>query len=140
MRAASLYSLPTGDAGNLLRQDNQSATGGGEKEKVVWASNYPKHRPPKGMSWKEIMKTTKHDAAKYKPGIDIRELELHAWKHGRKVTIPGKNWKVMKCDRVIGANRGKETCYMRVECSANTVHGHPILESDYLRYLKNAKE
>jgi hypothetical protein len=56
--------------------------------------------------------------------------------HGIPVTIPGKNYKVFKCDRIIGAKSGKETCYIRVECSANTIHGHPILESDYLWYLK----
>ncbi len=56
------------------------------------------------------------------------------WEYGEKVTIPGKNWKVMKFDKVIGANGGKETTFMRIECSANTVHGR-----DYLRYLKNEK-
>ncbi len=108
----------------------------GVTEQVEWASHYPKHRPPKNVGWKEIMKSTKHGAALYKPSIDIKQLELHAWQHGQKVTTPGKNWKVFKCDRIIGANSGKETCYIRVECSANVVHGHPISESNYLRYLK----
>jgi hypothetical protein len=134
------------DANVLARNSNKaSSTGKSEVsapvgaaggEKVKWASHYPKHRPPKNVSWKDIIKSTKHDAAKYKPGIDIKQLELHAWEQGQKVTIPGKNWKVFKCDKVIGANSGKETCFMRVECSVNVIHGHPILEKDYLRYLK----
>ena len=120
----------------LEHSGNKMRSGGASSQEVEWASNYPKHRPPKRVSWKEIMKTTKHGPAKYKPEINIRDLELHAWGHGQKVTIPGKNWKVLKYDKVIGANSGKETCYMRVECSANVIHGHPILEKDYLRYLK----
>lgn len=55
---------------------------------------------------------------------------MHAWKYG-KPTTNSKNWKVFKADQIIGANSGKETCYMGIECSANTIHGHPILESKY---------
>lgn len=107
-----------------------------EIEQVRWASDYHKHKPPQNVAWKDIVRSTTYGDAKYKPEINIKELELHAWKNGQPVTIPGKNWKVFKCDEIIGANSGKETCYMRVECSANTIHGHPISESNYLRYLK----
>ncbi len=67
--------------------------------------------------------------------MNIKELELNAWKYGQKTTN-GKNWKVFKSNEIIGANSGKETCFMRVECSANTIHGHPILESQYLELIK----
>jgi hypothetical protein len=106
-----------------------------EQKSIEWF-DYPKHKPPLRKTWQEIIAMTKHGHAKYKPGINIRELELHAWQYGTPVTTPGKNYKVYKFDKIIGANSGKETCYIRIECNANTIHGHPILESDYLWYLK----
>lgn len=41
-----------------------------------------------------------------------------------------------KYDEIIGATGGKETQYVRIENSANTIHGHPISESEYLKLLK----
>lgn len=105
-------------------------------EKLEWSPHGFKHKPRANLSWKEIIKSTQHGDAMYKPGINIQELELHAWSHGQQVSIPGKNYKVFKHNKIVGANSGKETCYMRVECNTNTIHGHPILESSYLRYLK----
>lgn len=46
------------------------------------------------------------------------------------------NGKVFKYHEVVGAKSGKETCYMRVECSANTIHGHPISEAEYIKLIK----
>jgi hypothetical protein len=106
-----------------------------EKELVEWTSHGFKHKAKKNVPWKDTVKGTRHAKACYKPGIKIRELEEVAWKLGTPTTN-GRNWKVFKCDEVIGAKLGKETCYMRVECSANTIHGHPILESEYWGYLK----
>jgi hypothetical protein len=106
-----------------------------EKEVVEWARYKSKHAPPPHVPWKDIVKSTKNGVAKYKPGVNIKELELHAWKNGQVVKT-GKNWKVFKADEVIGAKWGKETCYMRVECTANTIHGHPIPLEEYLRYLQ----
>lgn len=96
---------------------------------------YPKHIPPKNKTWKDIIALTEHGDALYKPDINIKELELYAWGHGTPTTN-GKNWKVFKSDKIIGANTGKETCYMRVECSANTIHGHPITETKYFELIK----
>lgn len=47
-----------------------------------------------------------------------------------------KNWKVKAYDTIIGASNGKETNYIIIENSANTIHGHPITESEYLKLLK----
>ncbi|MCC7414843.1 MAG: hypothetical protein IT346_02000 [Epsilonproteobacteria bacterium] len=102
---------------------------------LEWTNHGFKHVPPKNVPWKEIVKATKHGRAFYKPGINIKELEFYAWQNGTPTTS-NKNWKVFKAEEVIGANQGKETIFMRVECSANTVHGHLILESDYWEYLK----
>lgn len=118
--------------------DNKKLTSGGSsnvKEKLEWTSHRFKHVPPKNLSWKEVIKATKNSDALYKPGINIKELELYAWEHGTPTTR-GKNWKVFKAAEVIGANEGKETVFMRIECSVNTVHGHPILEAEYWEYLK----
>ena len=48
----------------------------------------------------------------------------------------GKNWKVQRYDDIIGATNGKETQFGRIENSANTIHGHPISESEYFKLLK----
>lgn len=47
-----------------------------------------------------------------------------------------KNWKVKAYDKIIGATEGKETCYVRIECSSNTIHGHPISRKEYNKLLK----
>ncbi len=102
---------------------------------IQWTNHGYKHAPPKNISWKEIVKFSKHSRAYYKPGMNIKKLELHAWEYGQKTTN-GKNWKVFKFNEIIGAHSGNETSYVRVECSANTIHGHPISEYEYLGYLK----
>ena len=104
-------------------------------ESLRWTHHGYKHVPPKNLSWGKIIKATKNGRSIYKPKVDIKKLELHAWQHGQKVKN-GKNWKVFKSAEIIGANNGMETNYLRVECSANTIHGHPISELEYIGYLK----
>lgn len=41
--------------------------------------------------------------------------------------------------KTIGANDGKETQFMRVELSANTIHGHPISEDAFKKLTKAKK-
>lgn len=101
---------------------------------IQWTSHGYKHFPQKNLCWKDIIKTTKHGFARYKPGIDIESLERLAWKNGYQSTNK-LNWKVIKFDHTIGAKRGLETCYMRVEMSANTIHGHPITLEEYTELL-----
>ncbi len=107
-----------------------------QQEPLEWASgHYHKHKPPPNVEWKNLIESTTHHNALYKPGINIERLERHAWEYGQEVAN-GKNWKVFKSDEIIGAKWGKETQYMRIECSGNAIHGHPILEAEYLKYLK----
>lgn len=88
------------------------------------------------MSWKQVIKSTKSGPAKYHTSIvDIEAFEREAWSTGIPVTNE-KNWKVKKYDTIIGATEGKETYYVRIECSADTIHGHPISESEYNKLLK----
>src|SRR5439155_693479 len=94
-----------------------------------------KHFPQKNMPWNDIVKSTKTGAAKYKPGMHIESLERIAWENGTSVTN-AKPWKVFKSDNIIGAKNGIETPYMRIEMSANTIHGHPITPIEYHQYLK----
>ena len=42
----------------------------------------------------------------------------------------------MKFDYIIGAKSGIETNCMRIEMSANTIHGHPIIAIEYMELLK----
>lgn len=103
---------------------------------VTWTNHGYKHFPPKNMSWKEIIKSTKTGPAKYSPDItDIEAFEREAWKSGTRVTN-GKTWKVKSYDHVIGAIGGKETKYVRIENSNGTIHGHPISELEYNKLLK----
>ena len=88
------------------------------------------------MSWKQVIKTTKSGPAKYHTSIEnIEAFEREAWSTGIAVTN-GKNWRVKKYDTIIGATEGKETYYTRIECSANTIHGHPISKAEYNKLLK----
>ena len=103
---------------------------------VNWTDHGHKHFPDKNKPWKDTTKSTKNGPAKYSPDIkDIEAFERETWEIGTPVTN-GKNWKVKKYDEIIGATGGKETQYVRIENSANTIHGHPISESEYLKLLK----
>ncbi|MDT9678391.1 hypothetical protein F6R97_28200 [Pseudomonas sp. JV414] len=77
-------------------------------------------------------------AAKYSLGTDIEALERHAFKNGQEVNN-GKPWKVIDIGKTIGANDGEETRFMRVELSANTIHGHPISEEAFKKLTKAKK-
>lgn len=57
------------------------------------------------------------------------------WENGKEVTN-GKNWKVMEFNEIIGASEGKTTKYVRVEMSADTIHGHPISEREFKKLTK----
>ncbi|WP_097007033.1 hypothetical protein [Lacrimispora amygdalina] len=106
-------------------------------DNVQWTNHGHKHTPEKNKSWKDIVKSTKSGPAKYSPDIiDIESFERDAWKTGTPTTN-GKNWKTKAYDSVIGASEGKETTYIRIENSANTIHGHPISKNEYNKLNKN---
>lgn len=103
---------------------------------VEWTDYGHKHFPDKNKSWREIVKSTESGPAKYSPDIqNIEVFERDAWATGTPVTN-GKNWKVKAYDHVIGATGGKETCFVRIECSGNMIHGHPISLQEYLKLIK----
>lgn len=87
------------------------------------------------MSWSDIRNYTKTGPAMYKPDINIEAIERYAWEYGIPTTN-GKTWKVMQFDEIIGAIDGKDTKYMRIEMTQNTIHGHPITEAEYRKLLK----
>ncbi|WP_181259198.1 RHS repeat domain-containing protein [Pseudoduganella armeniaca] len=98
-----------------------------------WTSHGGKHVANKNRPWSEIIEGTKSGAAKYKPGVDIQALEMAAWDTGtpaRGSTV-NRGYKVKSYDYVIGASEGKESRWLKIECSAGVVHGHPITEAEY---------
>lgn len=104
-------------------------------EKIHWTCHDHKHFPPKNVAWKEIVKSTKVGDAKYHPNVDIEKLERFAWENGTMCTN-GKSWKVMKFNTIVGAKEGVETNCIRIEYSANTIHGHPITPAEYAKLIK----
>lgn len=42
----------------------------------------------------------------------------------------------MEFDEIIGVSEGTPTRFVRVEVSANVIHGHPITEVEYKNSLK----
>lgn len=48
--------------------------------------------------------------------LNYNRIDSFAWNTGESVNN-GKNWKVKEYDTVIGATNGKETRYVRIECS-----------------------
>ena len=106
-----------------------------DNESLSWTPHGYKHFPNKNQTWKEVVKSTESGPAKYSFDItDVESFEREAWASGIPVTN-GKNWKVYKCDSVVGAVNGQETIYVRIENSANTIHGHPISENEYIKLL-----
>ncbi|WP_159514026.1 MULTISPECIES: RHS repeat domain-containing protein [Enterobacter] len=103
-----------------------------EIEQPEWTNHGYKHFPPKNKSWKDIIKSTNTGPAKYTHDVDIKTLEYDVFNTGMAVTN-GKPWKVKDIGQVIGASEGKESQWMRVELSANTIHGHPISIDEFRR-------
>ena len=131
-----VYYDPSGYKKKHKPQCKEEISAGESETDVNWTDHGHKHFPDKNKPWKDTTKSTKNGPAKYSPDIkDIEAFEREAWEIGTPVTN-GKNWKVKKYDEIIGATGGKETQYVRIENSANTIHGHPISESEYLKLLK----
>jgi hypothetical protein len=106
-------------------------------KEVQWTPHGYKHVAQKNTSWKDTVKKTlgKNKPAKYKPDVVVEPLERKAWNLGT-LTNDGKNNKVFDCGEIIGAHNGKETSYMIVKHSSNTIHGHPISQEEYKALLK----
>ena len=119
------------------------ATGTGVEPIYVMLNSPPKsvthkhkHYPPKGVSWKDIVnKTANGGSAKFKPDVNIPEIDVDAWENGQ-TTAKHPTWKVKKYDRVIGAYAGKETQWVVVKESQGVIHFHPVSEQKAKEYMK----
>ena len=140
------------DVEELAKKQGLTKLAGRELEKVIggardtnwkpvnsdfkWSNHGYKHFPEKNISWSQIVKSTKNGPAKYSNSIkNIEEFEREVWNTGKSVNN-NKNWRIKAYDKVIGACNGKETMYVRVENSSNTIHGHPITKEEYLKLSK----
>lgn len=102
---------------------------------VKWTAHGGKHVANIKIPWKDVIASTRTGPAKYKHGTDIEALERKVWAEGKKVTN-GKTWKVQEFGHEIGASEGKSSRWMRVEESADTIHGHPISEAEFQKLSK----
>ena len=92
----------------------------------------------KNVPWNDVVKSTKNGPAKYKHGTNIEALERSVWETGSPVTN-GKPWKVMEFAEDMGASGGKTSRWIRVEQSADTIHGHPITAAEFKKLTKVRK-
>lgn len=104
------------------------------ESKISYTHGY-KHYPPKGLSWGEVIETTKSGPAKFKPNVDIPYIDHEVWENGMS-TSNGQNWKIMHFDEVKGAYKGKETSWVVTKESQGTIHSHPIGEQEARRLMK----
>ena len=119
------------------------ATGTGVEPIYVVFSSPPKsishgykHYPPKGVPWKDIVKSTANGGeAKFKPDINIPDLDVDVWNTGQTTSLRSY-WKVKQYDHIIGAYEGKETHWAVVKESQGVIHSHPISEEKAKRYIK----
>lgn len=119
------------------------ATGTGVEPIYVVFSSPPKsfshgykHYPPKGVPWKDIVKSTANGGeAKFKPDINIPDLDVDVWNTGQTTSLRSY-WKVKQYDHIIGAYEGKETRWAVVKESQGVIHSHPISEEKAKRYIK----
>lgn len=140
--ASSRYNdkLPVHEIGNWGPYlHNEAGTGRGAGRATVkspsWTAHGYKHVAPKNKPWIDVVKSTQNGPAKYKPNTNIQKLEKGVWEKGKTVNN-GKNWKVKEFQNEIGASAGKPSRWVRVENSADTIHGHPITKAEYLRLTK----
>jgi hypothetical protein len=63
----------------------------------------------------------------------LKALERLVWKSGTR-SVQGKPWKYMEFADEIGASAGKGSRWVRVELSANTIHGHPVPYEEFVAH------
>ncbi|HHQ6551869.1 TPA: S-type pyocin domain-containing protein [Serratia fonticola] len=119
------------------------ATGSGVEPIYVMLSAPPKsvvhnhkHYPPKGVPWKDIVRTTANKGkAKFKPDVNIPRIDIDVWSTGQ-TTKTHPDWKVKQYDHIIGAYDGKETQWVVVKESQGVIHSHPISEQKVKELMK----
>ena len=105
-----------------------------DAEDFIWTPHGCKHFASSTHPWVELVRSTTRGPAKYLPSIDVEALERDVWQNGIPTTN-GRPWKVMAFNEIIGASSGGESRWVRVELSANTIHGHPITQQQYERLI-----
>jgi len=103
---------------------------------IQWTTHKYKHHLPPSEIWaKKIIKSTKHGPAKYRPDINIEELERAVWHNGTPTS--DKSIKIMEFNEEIGATSGKKTKFIRVEINdVNAIHGRPLTPERAIRALE----
>jgi hypothetical protein len=110
-----------------------------ESNKIEWTNHGWKHKPQQNVPWKKIVENTRDRKfpAKYKPGIEIEQLEKTVWDRGVSCKSPdGQVWKAMKFENIVGASNGQETNCVVVKNHSNMIHGHPITAEQFLQWTK----
>jgi YD repeat-containing protein len=140
------------EVGKRIRESSQQAEQPDEKKEdcdpcedpntqLQWTPHGNKHFPPPRVPWDRIVASTANGSrAYYHPAVTPSHaaqaaFEIAAWQSGTTSKIR-KGYRYRKFEgRVIGASNGKETSYVRVECtSPGVVHGHPVPVEEYKRH------
>ena len=140
----SLNNIISGCLGSNTNQDKVDRKsrlalllGGGVKvdaagvdcSKMINVTNDYKHYPSKNIDWKDIVKITAGNSpAKYKSGLNIPNLEKTAAENG----IFDGTYVWYKSNSIVGASKGTETQYIRIDLSAGTYHGHPVTNQEVI--------
>jgi RHS repeat-associated protein len=119
----------------MAESKNIPGAGGAESAGPKWSPAGRKHTVDARVPWKDVVKSTKSGAAKYRPGFSVEELEKRVWAEGQPVST-GRSSKVMEFAEEIGASEGKPSRWVRVDESAGTIHGHPITEADFRKLTR----
>lgn len=108
-----------------------------DESQRYWEDRH-KHKPwPQRISWRKQVKQTKHDDAKYAPGVDIEELEMRCVAEGQELPRdirPTVRRFFLDTGETIGASEGEETTVVYVEWGNDgRVHGRPITKRELRR-------
>lgn len=78
----------------------------------------------------DVIESTKHGPAQYKPGVDIASLEQKALEKGDAYNKDGNQYLIYDAGEVIGASKGEETTKILIKIEDNFYHSMPISTSD----------
>jgi len=73
---------------------------------------------------------------------EVKALEEKALTEGVKVPIAkGVDYYIYDAKEVIGASRGEESTYLRIELTSDgSFHGHPLTKAEYNKYSKKVTQ
>jgi hypothetical protein len=102
-----------------------------------------KHEPLPGHDRGQTIQDTSNGGdSRYYPGVDIEAVERRAAEQGVDVPSgkPATRYRVMELEEPVGASCGMESRWVRVESTNGDLHGHPITEQRYAKYLSKVKQ